>query len=193
MNILSMYVTMLPTILGGITNMIFTKTGFYRRHRRPLDGGFCLKDGRRLFGDSKTVIGFCSMAVFTMLWQVLWGLICAGAGWNEINDLYRNLPNTVLVNLLNGMMFGIAYMLFELPNSLIKRRLDISAGQPGGSVKKIIFFMVDQFDSMFGVIGWLLVVAGLRTGEFFGYLLLGGLTHVAVNALLILLRIRKHL
>ena len=45
-----MYVTSMPVILGGVSNMIFTKTPLYQNHRTPIDGGYVYmlpaKDGK---------------------------------------------------------------------------------------------------------------------------------------------------
>lgn len=192
MRIAEMYITMLPTILGGISNMLFTKTKWYRQRRRPLDKGRLWSDGRRILGDAKTGIGLLSMVVLTLVWQLIWGLICHCCGLAADNELYRQLPNTMSVNALSGAGFGLAYMLFELPNSFIKRRLDISAGAAGKKGLKILFFFIDQFDSMIGVIGLLAILAGLSWPRIGLYILIGGLTHVAVNALLIACRVRSY-
>jgi hypothetical protein len=52
--IAGMYITMMPVILAGIFNMIFVKTGFYKKRRTPIDGGHVYRDGKRIFGDNKT-------------------------------------------------------------------------------------------------------------------------------------------
>ncbi|MDO5100424.1 MAG: CDP-archaeol synthase [Eubacteriales bacterium] len=192
MRIAEMYITMLPTILGGISNMLFTKTKWYRQRRRPLDGGRLWSDGQRILGDGKTGIGLVSMVVLTLGWQLIWGLVCYQSGLAADNELYRRLPNTLTVNALSGAGFGLAYMLFELPNSFIKRRLNIAAGADGRKGLKILFFFVDQFDSMIGVIGLLAILAGLSWPRIILYVLVGGLTHVTVNALLIACRVRSY-
>lgn len=49
-----------------------------------------------------------------------------------------------------GWVFGLAYALFELPNSWLKRRLGIASGSK--SVKGSFFFtLLDKTDSAFGV------------------------------------------
>ena len=55
---------MFPLILGGIANMVFTKTKFYKKHASPMDKGKVWKDGKRVFGENKTWIGFVSMIIF---------------------------------------------------------------------------------------------------------------------------------
>ena len=60
----NMYLTMFPVAVGGILNMIFTKTKFYNKHKYPIDHNKTLKDNKRIFGDNKTYIGFISMINF---------------------------------------------------------------------------------------------------------------------------------
>ena len=84
-------------------------------------------------------------------------------------------------------------MIFELPNSFIKRRLDIIPGKTDKGIKGMIFFLVDQFDSILGVILVLAIVSGISFREYVEYVLLGGFTHVVINLFLYILKIRKNL
>jgi hypothetical protein len=92
-----------------------------------------------------------------------------------------------------GTVMGVAYMLFELPNSFIKRRLEIPDGKTERGVKGKIFFVIDQLDSMFGVILVLVVVSKISLLQYINYVLLGGLTHICVNLVLYKLKIRRNL
>lgn len=188
-----MYITLMPVILAGILNMVFTKTGLYRRNARPIDGGRCLKDGRRVFGDNKTYIGFVSMIVFNALTQILWGLVCSLQGMQGRNELYGVHRNGFVLNLWTGALFGFAYMICELPNSFIKRRLDIVPGTTDKGIKGAVFFVVDQIDSILGVVLVLAFLVPMSMGKYCGYVALGGLTHICVNLVLYACRIRKHL
>ena len=60
-----MYITLLPVILGGIGNMLFVKTVFYKKHRKPIDGG------KNIFGNNKTWIGAFSMIIQVTIFQIL--------------------------------------------------------------------------------------------------------------------------
>lgn len=127
MTVLKMYVTMFPVMLAGIMNMLFVKTGLYSRIKRPIDGGKTLRDGKRLFGDNKTWAGFFGMIISGAAAQLLWGAVCLQMP--EMCCLYSRFDNTPLFNLAAGAAMGFAYVLFELPNSFIKRRLDIPCGK----------------------------------------------------------------
>ncbi len=190
--ILHMYVTLMPVILAGIGNMIFTKTSLYKRHKHPIDGGRVLNDGRRLFGDNKTWIGFVSMIVIGAFVQLLWGTLGKATSLGQCNDWYENLTNTPCVNLLIGALLGFAYMFCELPNSFIKRRLNITPGKRGTGFIGVIFYLVDQLDSILGVVFVLSIFVPITALQFIGYLILGAGTHIIVNLLLYAARIRKN-
>lgn len=191
MMILRMYVTMVPVILAGILNMLFVKTPVYGRLKRPIDGGRVLWDGRRLFGDNKTWAGFFGMILAGALAQLLWGWVCLGMP--EMCYIYSNHENTSLFNLLAGGAMGLAYMLFELPNSFVKRRLDIPCGKTVQGVKGAVFFVVDQVDSLFGVGIVFAMLYPMPLWQYFLYILLGAVTHIAVNWLLYKMKIRRNL
>lgn len=191
--ILDMYITMLPVILGGILNMSFTKTTIYKKYKKPIDSNIVLKDGKRLLGDNKTWIGFFSMIVLCIITQVSCGLLSDMAGINYRNDLYLHNENTIYFNVLIGALFGFAYMLFELPNSFIKRRIGIKEGTTNTKGIGYLFFMMDQVDSLFGVILVLYFFSDISCGKYFGYILLGGLTHITVNFILYKLKVRRNL
>ncbi len=192
LRIADMYITAMPVILSGILNMVFTKTGFYRRHRTPIDGGRCLSDGRRVFGDNKTWAGFLSMTVLCTAAQLFWGMFLKAVHADPRNELYSVYPNSVAYNAVIGFLSGAVYMLFELPNSFVKRRLDIEPGKTKRSALGACFFVIDQIDSLIGVMAVIYVFADISFGRYLGYVALGGLTHIAVNLVLYKLRIRRN-
>lgn len=188
-----MYLTMSPLICGGIANMLFTKTRWYRQCKAPIDGGKRWKDGERIFGDNKTWIGFVSMIVVCTAFQIFCGWICKQYSLNEMNDLYRSQPNTVGVNALFGATVGFVYMLCELPNSFLKRRLRIEPGKTGRGAVGILFFVIDQIDSLVGVMLVLLLVAQISVVKYVAYVLVGAVTHIGINLLLYISKVRKHI
>lgn len=192
MMIIKMYVTLMPVIFAGIFNMLFVKTSLYRRLKAPIDRGKCLADGRRIFGDNKTWIGFVGMIVSNMISQILWGFVCQAwlGSWNYIYEYHEN---TWMFNLVIGGIFGLVYMVSELPNSFIKRRLDIPDGKTVSGKKGHIFFVVDQVDSLFGVVLVLAALYLMPWWQYWLYILLGGGTHIGVNLVLYKLKIRKNL
>lgn len=191
--ILDMYVTAFPVILSGILNMVFTKTGFYQRHRTPIDRGRCLRDGRRILGDNKTWAGFFAMIAFCTAIQPVFGLFLRRTGLEAHNELYRIHTNRFAYNLLIGFLFGLAYMLLELPNSFVKRRLGIEPGKTRRSGIGAVFFVIDQIDSLIGVMAVIYAFSGISFGKYLGYIALGGVTHIGINLVLYKIRIRRNL
>lgn len=188
-----MYVTAMPVILGGVSNMVFTKTPLYRNHRAPMDGGKCWRDGKRILGDNKTWIGFASMTALTALSQVGWGAWCQLRGLNPRHDIYRVRKNTLALNLVSGTLYGLAYAACELPNSFIKRRFDIRPGKTERNAVGKVFFVVDQIDSLLGVFLVLKAYSGISWARYLQFICLGFGTHIGVNFALYKLHIRKNL
>lgn len=192
--ILIMYITMMPVILAGISNMIVVKRKWFKKRATPIDNGKALKDGKRVFGSNKTWLGFWTMVGCSIITHIVWGLWCKHfEGLQDRNQLYLYYGNTLLYNAIVGAVMGIAYMVFELPNSFIKRRLDIADGKTEKGLKGKLFFVIDQLDSMFGVILVLAVVSKISFWQYINYVLLGGLTHICVNLVLYKLKIRRNL
>ena len=50
-----------------------------------------------------------------------------------------------------GLLLGVGYIGGELPNSFIKRQLDIAPGAPATSWSAIPFWLADQLDSVAGI------------------------------------------
>jgi CDP-diglyceride synthetase len=194
MRILIMYATLMPVVIAGAANMVFTKTQLYRSHNSPIDGGKSFSDGKRIFGDNKTWAGFFGMTAAAALAQILWGLLATSSeAIGSRNELYHSFDNTLLFNAAAGALFGLAYVLFELPNSFIKRRLDIQPGKTERGLKGAVFFVIDQVDSLFGVVLILAFFSGLTFPQYIQYIILGAFTHIALNALLFTMKIRRNI
>ena len=193
--IMSLYITMFPVILAGVFNMLLLKIPFLKSRCRPIDSGKNWTDGKRIFGDSKSVLGFILMTALAGILEVFWGFLLQGLGQNKRSLLYLYFENTPAFNFLIGLLFGFLYMLFELPNSFIKRRLSVSAAEQGDRRigLKLFFFILDQIDSMLGIMLCLGILAHLTPAQTVFAIFLGGLTHVFVNCLLILFKVRKYL
>ena len=163
-----MYFLLLPAILGGVLNMVFVKLPVLRSWQIPMDGGKTLKDGRRLFGDNKTWKGFFGMILTTSLSALLFW-----RGAFRFSYLY-------------GAWLGFAYVLFELPNSFIKRRLGFQAGKNGGVVQT--FF--DQADSAIGYSLFLALVYPLTLSDILWLIVIATVTHYVFNVLLFFAKLR---
>ncbi len=192
-NILSMYITLMSPILAGILNMIWCKSKILKKLAIPIDGNRKFIDGKRIFGDNKTWKGLIGYVILNIFTACLWGLICSVSKMEQYNFLYINHDNTFTYNIIIGILLGLAYALCELPNSFIKRRLDILPGKTTKGIKKIFFIVLDQADS---VIGCVLVANYFYKMTLFmilGYIALGTITHILINMMLYFMRLRKNM
>ena len=189
--IINMYITAMPIIISGILNMLFTKTNLYKNYRYPIDRNKCLKDGRRIFGDNKTYIGFISMIIISIVIQLIYSLVLNLLNFESYSELYNIYENRFLYNLLLGFLFGFIYMLLELPNSFIKRRIDIKPGETKKSLIGYIFLIIDQIDSLIGVMFVIYIVSNISFAKYLAYVLLGGITHLIINVILYILKISQ--
>ena len=90
-----------------------------------------------------------------------------------------------------GTALGLAYVLAELPNSYLKRRLQIAPGERAPKYS-FLFSLLDQADSAIGcaLVYWLLI----RTpwAVLFWMILIGPSIHLAANLFLYGIGLRKH-
>jgi CDP-diglyceride synthetase len=192
--VLEMYVTLLPVIFAGVLNMVFVKSPLLNPLKTPMDNGLVLSDGRRLLGANKTWKGFWGMAVLGGLVMIVWGLLSGHGGvLYENNLLYKDHDNSVLFNALVGLALGLAYVVFELPNSFFKRRLDIGPGQTPAGVKGLPFWILDQVDSLFGCVLVVALLFPMSPLFYLAYVTLGGLTHIVINILLYSVKLKREI
>uniref|UniRef100_UPI004056B1FA CDP-archaeol synthase n=1 Tax=Acetatifactor sp. TaxID=1872090 RepID=UPI004056B1FA len=189
----TMYITLLGPIIAGIMNSIWCKSGAMKRIQIPMDGGKNFIDGKRIFGDNKTWKGFLGYVVWNMICMVLWGFLCGVADIEEYNMFYEGVHNTPMNNLIIGLLLGLAYGLFELPNSFLKRRLDITPGKTMNGVTKAFFVFLDQADSVFGCALVVCFYAPMTMGFYFLYVVVGAATHIIINMLLYFMKLRKNM
>lgn len=191
--IICMYITLTPIIITGPINMLFCKKDILAPLNIPIDNNIVLKDGNRLFGSNKTLKGFLGYVLFCAIFTVMWGSFLKLLNLENYNYFYFYHENNLFFNIFTGSLVGIAYALFELPNSFLKRRLNIKPGEKAPGPGKILFSILDQIDSLFGCV---LVVAIFYKMSFLFYVFyvaIGGLTHFFINIILYVLRWRKTL
>ena len=191
--ILMMYVTLCPTILAGICNMIFCKLSIFSKLKYPMDFNKNFIDGKRIFGDNKTWKGLVGYIILNIVFSIIWGLICNSCNLNRLNYFYLERSNTLLYSILVGLLLGLGYSLFELPNSFLKRRLNIKEGKNPEGLKRVFFIFLDQADSIFGcaLVVWLFYNIGLKI--YIGFILVGAFTHIIINMMLYFLHLRKNM
>ena len=191
--VLMMYVTLLPVILAGALNMLWCKLPVLQSIALPIDNEKNFRDGKRIFGDNKTYKGFTGYIAANLIMYVLWGILCKTLRFEHLNFFYVNYPNTVIYNIFIGELLGLAYALFDLHNSFLKRRFDVVPGKMASGAKKAVFLFLDQSDSLFGCVLVVCVFYKMSVWFYFAYVLLGALTHILVNVILYLCKLRKNM
>ena len=191
--VLMMYVTLVPVIISGIANMAWCKSSILDSTRKPIDNGKNFIDNKRIFGDNKTWKGMIGYILFNTVFSILWGFICKAGKFENLDFFYINHENTLFFNLLVGILLGLAYSLFELPNSFIKRRIGITPGKTINGACRAFFVFLDQADSVFGcaLVVWIFYSLGISL--YFLYVLIGALTHIVFNMLLYFVGLRKNM
>jgi hypothetical protein len=129
-----------PLLLSAAISGLVMRQDWLAFARRPIDAGRSLH-GKRLFGDSKTWRG--------VLVAVVGCIVGATIQKYAIGDHARSfarLDYTRLDVLLFGATMGVTAMLGELPNSFVKRRLNIAPGHTTQGWLAAVFYVWDQVD-----------------------------------------------
>ncbi|WP_447876341.1 CDP-archaeol synthase [Serratia fonticola] len=127
---------MIPVILGGCTHMIIVRYNHFAALNVPL--------AVSCFGANKTWRGLLLVPLLTALFALLWLPI------GQLHSPQEILPILIEECCLVGLLAGVGYILPELPNSWMKRKLGIPPGKL--PVRNRAFFIFgDQIDSAIGV------------------------------------------
>lgn len=178
-------------VCAGATNMAFVKS-FGSAPLRPIDGGILLSDGKRLFGNNKTWVGFFGMIAITAIWLAI-------AGWLATNFPVVDRLSLIRFDELNspfnvwffGALWGLAYVLAELPNSYLKRRINILPGRNGEGLKGRMFLVLDQADSVIGCVIVMPLFCSITRWDAFALVVLGSFVHYLTNLGLYAVRLKN--
>jgi hypothetical protein len=172
---------------AGSLHVLWLKSRLSAPFRRPLDSGRHWR-GRPLLGRNKTLAGLMVMPPAT-------GLCFAAVGslrphlpaWLEAGTW--NLPLAAYATL--GFTAGLAFMLAELPNSFLKRRLGIGAGEaaPQG-LRRWLLMALDRCDSTFGVLVVLTLAVPMTAATWLWVLLMGPAVHALFSLWLRILGVK---
>lgn len=166
-HILALYA---PLIVSNILHMFVVKHNFLSPLRIPL--------APVAFGNHKTYRGFLFVPIINGIFLYI------------LNSFYKlNLP---INSLLLGGILGLAYLLFELPNSFIKRRLGIAPGEKSKIYKKI-FIIIDRCDSAFGISLVYSLILNLTFLDFFFLFSLASFIHFFFSFLLVKVGVKESL
>ncbi|HVH57907.1 MAG TPA: CDP-archaeol synthase [Vicinamibacterales bacterium] len=131
--------------LAGAAQTVWFAAPMSHAFAIPLDGGRCFR-GRRIFGAHKTVRGFVVMVPAAALAFALLATLAADA---VLRALW---PLSPLTYALLGAWAGFGFMAGELPNSFIKRQLDVAPGAAADGWRGVPHFLLDRFDSGLGML-----------------------------------------
>ena len=187
------HATLGSAILAGILNMIWCKANFLKPLQKPIDFSKKFKDGKRIFGDNKTWKGFLGYILLNSLSMLALGFLFNACNWNDFSYIWQNHANEPIFNLWCGALIGLAYAAFELPNSFLKRRLDIKPGKTANGWKRVLFVILDQADSIFGICLVVCLFYHMSVPFYFLYILIGTTTHIILNMLLYFAHLRKNM
>ncbi len=186
-DLLRYLIDLLPIIPGGILNMAFVKSKFLQSWAKPVDGGLVLSDGKRLFGANKTWKGLIGMIVFTVICTIVLNIFPTQSAAFRSGRSLNDIPYEGLY----GASLGLVYTLFELPNSFIKRRLDIAPGKNATGIKGILFTVIDQTDSIIGSAIVLSLYTPMSSYQFWQLVLVASVIKYAINVLLYFVRLKS--
>jgi hypothetical protein len=159
----------IPVIIAGSLHMVVVALDILPGLKIPIQ--------RKWFGVNKTWRG-----VVVMVFAAIAGVIMTSALWPHAFGGWSSLSL--------GTLLGLGYVLPELPNSFIKRRMHIEPGKRPEH-KAALFILGDQLDSTIGcaVVYW--VTLGLSFSSVLLLIVIGPAIHFAVNYGLYTLRLRK--
>ena len=171
----------LAFVVAGLAHSAWLRSALSRRFAVPLDGGAHFR-GRRVFGANKTVRGFlvmvpaASVAFAALAAAVRLAAPALAEGLWSLNALQMAAL---------GVWAALGFMLGELPNSFVKRQLDIAPGaRPAGRVATVVGFLVDRYDSILGMLAAVTVAAGLPWLAWLWVIILGPAVHWSFSLLL---------
>jgi CDP-diglyceride synthetase len=175
-------------VLAGLAHSAWLGSRWSRHLLIPLDGGLRLR-GRRVFGDNKTVRGFVVMipAAAFAFWAL--SVVLSAAAPSAASSLWAISSREYAVL---GAWAGLGFMLGELPNSFIKRQLDVAPGQaPRGRTAALLSFAVDRLDSIIGMLLAITLVVPTPWLTWLFVILIGPAIHLAFSVLLYRLGVKE--
>jgi len=159
-------IVMVPLVLTNVLHMLVVKYNLW--------SGLTLPIHEKSFGKNKTWRGFLFVPIANAFMLGLVSLLA------DLKIEY--------VFLLGGAL-GIAYVVSELPNSFIKRRLGILPGMKS-ETRGALFMLMDKTDSAFGVTFTYFLLGYVDVRMAFLLFAINSLTHVLVSLFLVTLKIK---
>ncbi len=176
----------LPVLLGGVVHSIVIGRDLLPLLRKPIDFGVRFR-GEPLLGANKTFRGPLVMAAVSAVGA--WALAHVWEPYQYprgFGFLARPGPAFRF-----GLLSGVGYSLAELPNSFVKRRFHIPAGDRPQGGGKALTYLIDQIDSVAGIVLLLRVVYAPPRSVLAAIFFLGTLAHIGVDLFLYVFGVKK--
>ncbi len=125
------YFLIIPMVIGNVVHMIIVKKNLLSDLASPV--------AKDLFGLNKTYRGFIVLPILV--------------GLSTLFSSYFMGPfgSSLLEDSIIGIVLGIVFLLSELPNSFVKRKVGIASGERSLKYPAIQLF-IDRMDSVLGVL-----------------------------------------
>ena len=181
--ILELLLVASPVILAAIFHMIVVRYNWASVTNYPLDHKVTFRS-HRIFGKNKTYRGVIVMVIASIALMYFYASIVSSS------------PSIAALNLLDfehysplvyGVIYGLGYVIAELPNSFVKRQLGITEGKSTSFIQRLI----DQLDSVVVILLLILPISHFTWRHFWLGIIFYGLLHLAINYILYLLKLRK--
>lgn len=173
--------------LAGVAHVLWLKSRWSRLFDQPLDGGATFR-GRRVFGANKKLRGLLMMPIASMaVFALLAGARGAYPAWLAAGMWEMSTAEYALL----GLACGLAFMLAELPNSFVKRQLDVAPGdEPRQKWLRPVCFVIDRGDSTLGVLMVVTLALPVSAATWLWMLALGPASHAAFSGWMYLARLK---
>ncbi len=163
------YTFILPLFLGNLLHMVIVKRNYFPALAKPIS--------ITLLGSGKTYRAFAVMP-----------LIC-GCSSLLFRTTILHEPNYYW-SFAIGFILGFVYLLAELPNSFVKRRLNILPGQSHPGYKTLQYF-ADKTDSLIPLCILYYFISGISISVTLLLFAVSFFIHVLFSWLLFKFRIKK--
>ena len=182
---------LIPLIVSNVLHMVLVKKNGLT--------SLCIPLNSTLFGPNKTLRGFLFVPFVN---GILYLVVNWPGGWllsglsseyylqQEINIGDINFLNLLLMQASIGAVYGRFYMLFELPNSWIKRRMGIASGESSTRFRWF-FTLLDKTDSAIGVSLFFGFLNDFNIEMMLQFFLCASSLHFGISGLLVLSKIKK--
>ena len=171
-------------VMAGMAQTAWFAAPLSRRLAWPVDGRATFR-GRRVFGANKTLRGFVVMVPAAAL---AFALVASLVGDPAAAGLWRlSIPGYALL----GACAGLGFMAGELPNSFVKRQLDVGPGDRARTpAVAAVQFLIDRIDSGVGMLIAVSLVAPTPPMTWLLVLVIGPMFHWMFSVLMFYLGLK---